>query len=253
MNIVGVQTLAWKEIKRFARVPFQTVGQPVITTILYFAVFGFAIGSRIGPIEGVSYTEFIMPGLIMMNVITTAFSGISFGMLFPKIMNTVSDLLVAPMSYGEIALGYVISSVARSLVVGLLIYLTALFFVPLQIDHPIFLLFFVTLVSGVFSLAGLIVGIWADTFEQISIFPTFLIMPLSFIGGVFYSIEMLPPLAQTLSRYNPFLYMINGMRYGFYGISDVSPTAATIVAIGAFVILYGLVWYLLKIGYKLRN
>ncbi len=253
MNYVGIYTLAKKEIKRFMRVPFQTLGQPVVTTVLYFLVFGYAIGNRIGAIEGISYGEFIMPGLIMMNIVITAFSGVSFGLLFPKIMNTISDILVSPMSYTEIALGFTIASVLRSMVVGALIYLTALFFIPARIDHALFLIFFTVLVAATFSLFGIIIGIWAENFEQISIFPTFLIMPLSFLGGVFYSIDMLPPIAKTISMYNPFLYMISGMRYGFYGFSDVSPIVAIAIVGVLTLALLIFVSYLLKTGYKLRN
>lgn len=253
MNIIGIQTLVKKELVRTFRVPFQTLGQPVITTLLYFLVFGYAIGRRIGMVEGLSYTEFIMPGLIMMNILTTAFFSISSGLIISKMLNTLSDLLVSPMSYLDIVIGYTFSSVFRSILVGILIFLTALFFVPLRIDHFIFLIFFTVLVSATFSLFGLIVGIWADNFEQVSVFPTFFMTPLAFMGGIFYSINMLPPIAQTISKFNPFFYMINGMRYGFYGVTDINHWIAVLVvtAILAFLILIS--WNIFRTGYKIRS
>jgi len=253
MNLVGIYTLAKKELKRFIKVPFQTIGSPIVTTLLFFLVFGYAVGNKIGDIEGISYGEFIIPGLIMMNVITSAFFGISSGLMLQKFMNTLSELLVSSMSYFEIALRYTLASVIRSLIIGVLIYLTALFFIPFRIDHFFFLLFFTILVAAAFSLLGIIIGIWAETFEQVSIFPTFLITPLTFLGGVFYSIKMLPEFAQAISEYNPFLYMINGMRYGFYGISDVGPGTSVLIVGVIFVILFLITWYLLKIGYKIKT
>lgn len=254
MNLVGLQTLTIKEIKRSLTVPLQTFGAPIITTVLYFLIFGQAIGNRIGPIDGISYQEFIMPGLIMMNVLTTAFQGIAFGIMFPRVVGkTINDILVSPMSYLEIAAGFTIASVLRSLIVGLLIFLTALFFVPVQIDHPIFLILFTALVATTFSLFGLIIGLWTKTFEQLSIFPTFIIMPLSFLGGVFYSIDMLPPFAQAVSQYNPIFYMVNGMRYGFYSISDISIATSLIIVLGLTAIFLGIVWQMLRIGYNLKT
>jgi len=254
MSYVGLQTLAIKEIKRSLTTPLQVFGAPIITTILYFMIFGYAIGDRVGPIDGISYPQFIMPGLIMMNVLTTAFQSLAFGIMFPRIVGkTINDILVSPMSYLEIAAGYTIASVLRSLTVGLLIFVTALFFVPIHVDHPIFLIVFTTLVATAFSLFGFVIGLWAKSFEQLSIFPTFIIMPLSFLGGVFYSIDMLPPLAQTLSKYNPVLYMVNGMRYGFYNVSDVSPAFAVGTVILLTLIFLAIVWRMLKVGYNLKT
>lgn len=254
MNLIGVKTLAVKELKRSFKTPLQMFGAPVITTALYFLIFGSAIGNRVGPINNISYAEFIMPGLIMMNILTTAFQSIAFSIMFARVIGkTIDDVLVSPMSYLEIAAGFSFSSVARSLIVGALIFITALFFVPVHVDHPVFLIAFSILVAAAFSFFGFVVGLWGKSFEQMSIFPTFVIMPLSFLGGVFYSIEMLPPLAQTISRYNPVLYMVNGMRYGFYSVSDVSPAfAVSIVAIIALIFL-ALVWHLLRIGYNLKT
>lgn len=253
MNMIGVKTLMMKEVKRFLRAPMQTIATPLITTLLYFAVFSSSLGNRVGSIGGLSYGEFIMPGLLMMNLVTGAFLGIASGVMLVKMMNTMSDILVSPMSYFEIVLGFTLSSTIRTLVTGAILYGTALFFIPFRIDHVFFLLVFSVLVCLVFSLMGLVIGIWARDFERLTIVPTFIITPLSFLGGVFYSVDMLPPLAQKLSVYNPLLYMINGMRYGFYGISDVSPW----IAFGILVILTaGMTWltlHLFRIGYKLRS
>lgn len=254
MNYVGLKTLAVKEIKRTLSTPFQVIGTPIVTTVLYFLIFGYAIGNRVGEIDGISYIQFIMPGLIMMNVLTTAFQSIAFGIMFPRIVGkTINDILLAPMSYLEIAIGFTVSSVFRSLAVGVLIFITSLFFVSVQVDHPIFLIVFTTLVAAAFSLFGMIIGIWAKSFEQLSIFPTFIIMPLSFLGGVFYSIDMLPPFAQAISRYNPVMYMINGMRWGFYSVSDVSPAIATGTVVLFMFVFLGVVWKLLKSGYNLKS
>lgn len=254
MNYIGLKTLTTKEIKRSLTVPLQTFGTPVVTTLLYFLIFGEAIGSRIGSISGIDYPAFIMPGLIMMNVLTTAFQGVAFGIMFSRIVGkTINDILVSPMSYGEIAAGFIIASIVRSLSVGILIFITSLFFIPVELDHPLFLLIFTTLVIITFSSFGFIAGLWAKTFEQLSIIPTFIIMPLSFLGGVFYSIDMLPPLAQTISQYNPVFYMVNGLRYGFYNITDVSASSAFIIVFILASLCLGAVWYLLRIGYNLKT
>lgn len=253
MNLIGVKTLMKKELVRFIRVPLQTIATPLITTILYFAVFSTSIGSRIGTVQGLGYGEFIMPGLLMMNLVTTAFMGIASGIMLTKFMNTMSDILVSPMSYIEIIVGFVGSSTIRTLVTGGILYLTALFFIPFRVDHPIFLILFCMLVCLFFSLVGLVVGIWADDFEKLSIIPTFILTPLSFLGGVFYSTNMLPKLAQAIAVYNPLLYMINGMRYGFYSISDVNPWLALAILVGMSGGMAYFTAYLFKIGYKLRN
>jgi len=254
MNLIGLQTLTQKEIKRSLSTPLQTFGAPIITTLLYFLIFGQAIGSRVGPIDGISYPEFIMPGLVMMNILTTAFTSMSFGIMFPRIIGkTINDLLISPMSYLEIAAGFTIASVLRSILIGSLIYLTALFFIPFQVDHPIFIILFTILVATAFSLFGFIAGLWAKTFENLAIFPTFIIMPLSFLGGVFYSTKMLPPFAEALSIYNPIFYIINGMRYGFYGVTDVSPQIAVVIVLVMTLIFLSIVWQMLRVGYNLKS
>lgn len=253
VNIVGCITLTKKELMRFLRVPFQTIGSPIITTLLYFAVFGLSVGRFVGEIDGLPYIKFIMPGLIMMNLLTTAFGGISSGFMLSKLMGTLSDLLVTPLSHLEIILGFTLSSVVRSILTALLIYLTALFFLPLEMQHPFYLLAITIVVAFAFSLLGLIVGVWAENFEQVSFIPTFLLMPLSFLGGIFYSIKMLPPLFQTLSQFNPLFYMINGMRYGFYGVSDVNPWFSLVFLILLAIVLTICTVYLFSIGYKIRT
>ena len=253
MNTIGLVTLTKKELIRFLRVPFQTVGSPIITTLLYFAVFGLSVGRFVGEIDGLSYIQFIMPGLIMMNLLTTAFTGISSGIMLSKLMNTLSDILVTPLSHLEIILGFTLSSVIRSVFTAILIYITALFFLPFEMAHPLYLISFTFLVAFAFSLFGLIVGIWAENFEQITIIPTFLLMPLSFLGGVFYSIKMLPPLFQQISHFNPLLYMISGMRYGFYGVSDVDPWLAFGFLVLGTAALTIFTVYLFSIGYKIRT
>lgn len=253
MNTIGLATLTKKELIRFLRVPFQTIGSPIITTLLYFAVFGLSVGRFVGEIDGLSYIQFIMPGLIMMNLLNTAFTGISSGIMLSKLMNTLSDVLVTPLSHLEIILGFTLSSVIRSVFTAILIYITALFFLPFEMAHPLYLISFTILVAFAFSLFGLIVGIWAENFEQITIIPTFLLMPLSFLGGVFYSIKMLPPLFQQLSHFNPLLYMISGMRYGFYGVSDVDPWLAFGFLVLGTAALAIFTVYLFSIGYKIRT
>lgn len=254
MNYIGLKTLAQKEIKRSLAVPMQTFGAPIISALMFFLIFGQAVGGRVGDISGIPYTAFIMPGLIMMNILTTSFQGVAFGVMFQRIIGrTINDLLVSPMSYGEIAAGFLIASILRSTVVGILIFITGLFFVSVQIHHPVFLVIFTVLVSLTFSSLGFVAGLWAKNFEQLSIIPTFIIMPMSFLGGVFYSAAMLPPIARFLSVYNPVFYIINGMRYGFYSISDVSPTIAFSIILILTGISLGLVWQLLRTGYNLKN
>ncbi len=252
-NYIGVWTLIKKELVRFVRVPIQTLGSPVVTSLLYFAVFGAAVGSRIGDMDGLSYAEFITPGLIMMNIIMVSFTGVGSGIMLAKIMNTLTDILVTPLSNLEIILGFTLASTIRTTVTATLIYLVALFFIPFQFAHFIYLITFAVLVAFVFSLLGLVMGVWAKDFEQMMVLPTFLITPLTFLGGVFYSTEMLSPLLQTISHWNPILYAINGLRYGFYGITDVSPLFAYLLFVVLAIVSLGFTHHLFKIGYKIRS
>ncbi|OGY90380.1 MAG: hypothetical protein A3B30_00170 [Candidatus Komeilibacteria bacterium RIFCSPLOWO2_01_FULL_52_15] len=253
MNLIPILTIAKKEVQHIVKLPFQVLGAPVATTVLYFLVFGRAIGGRVGPIQGISYSEFIMPGLIMMNVVTGTFNGVTSSLILSKYMNTFNDLLISPMSYLEIVLGYVTGQVGRALVTAATIFLTAQLFIPFHIEHPFFILLFLMVVASCFALFGFMVAIAADNFEQLSIFPNFIIMPLSFLGGIFYSVDMLPGFARTLSHYNPLLYMISGMRYGFYGISDVTPLVAWAAVLFVFALLLTGAWRMLASGYKLKN
>lgn len=254
MNYIGIKTLAFKELKRSLAVPLQTFGAPIVSALMFFVIFGAAVGGRVGDIQGLAYPAFIMPGLVMMTMLTTAFQGVAFGVMFQRIVGkTINDLLVSPMSYAEIAAGFLLASVVRSIVVGTLIFTTGLLFIPLHIEHPLILVVFTILVSLTFSSFGLIAGLWGKNFEQLSIIPTFIIMPLTFLGGVFYSADMLPPIARMVSVYNPVFYMINGMRYGFYGISDVSMSLAFTLVLILAVVSLGLVWQLLRVGYNLKS
>lgn len=252
-NWIGVWTLVKKELVRFIRVPIQTVGSPVITSLLYFAVFGAAVGSRIGDMGSLTYSEFITPGLIMMNVIMVSFTGIGSGIMLAKIMNTLTDILVTPLSNLEIILGFAIASTIRTMATAILIYLVALFFIPFGFAHFFYLITFTILAAFVFSLLGLIVGVWAKDFEQLMVIPTFLLTPLTFLGGVFYSTEMLPSVFQTISHWNPILYAINGLRYGFYGITDVNPLFAYLLFVGLALLALAFTHHLFKIGYKIRT
>jgi len=253
MNSVVIKTLIVRELKRSFRVPVQVFGAPIVTGFLYFLVFGSSIGSRIGAIDGLGYTEFIMPGLIMMTVLTSTFMSVASAFMLAKIMNVLSDLLVSPMTSLELVVGLTTAAVIRGVITALLIYLVALFFIPFVIVNPLYLVTFLIIVSAVFSVLGLIAGIWSTTFEQMNIFPTFLITPLSFLGGLFYSINMLPETLQTISRFNPILYMVNGMRFGFYGVSDINPWFSYFVSLGLLFVVGYVAWYLLNKGYKIRN
>ncbi len=253
MNLIGLWTLYEKEMQRMFRVPLQTIISPVITTALYFIVFGSAIGSRIPEIGGVPYEQFIVPGLIMMSLLTSSVSAASAGIYFPKFMGTLYELLSAPLSYLEITLGYVLSAVSRALLVSVIIYLVALLFTPLPVTHPLAALGFAFLTSLAFSLFGFLIGIWSDTFEKLNIFPMLIITPLSFLGGVFYSIDILPPFWKTVSLINPVVYMISGLRWSFFGNADISPLISFSLIL-AFLLLCSLALiYIFKTGYKLKN
>jgi len=233
--------------------PFQTIAPPVITTLLYFIIFGVSIGPRIGQIQGVNYLEFIMPGLIMMNTLIYTYSNVAYSLQITKISRSMSDVLATPLSYTDIILGYVLASVIRGIITGLLIFLTAMLFIPISVLHPMYLISFFVVVTFLFSLLGLIIGLWAESFEQVSLFPTFFLTPLSFLGGIFYSIDMLPAGWQAISRFNPILYIINGLRYGFYGISDVNATTSYFFLVFVTVLLYIACYVILKSGYRIRS
>ncbi len=253
MNLRGALAIYKFEMMRTKRTLFQSVVSPVISTCLYFVVFGSAIGSRINEVDGVSYGAFIVPGLIMLSLLTQSVTNASFGIYFPKFIGTIYELLSAPVSSFEIALGYVGAAATKSIILGLIILATASLIVPIQITHPLWMLAFLVLTAITFSLLGFIIGIWADGFEKLQIIPLLLITPLAFLGGSFYSINMLPPAWQAISYFNPVVYLISGFRWSFYELSDVSVgLSLTMIAIFLGLCL-ALVWWIFKTGYQIKN
>lgn len=250
---IAFQSLVRKEINRFTRIWVQTLVPPAITMTLYFVIFGNLIGSRIGQMHGVSYMEFIVPGLIMMSVITNSYSNVSSSFYSAKFQRNIEELLVAPVPNYLIIWGFVAGGVARGLCVGAIVTAVSLFFVPLQIHDALSIVIMLLLTSILFSLGGLLNAIFAKSFDDISIIPTFVLTPLTYLGGVFYSIELLPPFWQGVSHFNPIIYMINGFRYGFVGISDV-PIWTSYLTVSLFIVmLYATCWWLVKKGTGLRH
>jgi ABC-2 type transport system permease protein len=253
MNLYAIKAIYKFEMSRTMRTLFQSVVSPVISTSLYFVVFGSAIGSRISEIEGISYGSFIVPGLIMLSLITQSLANASFGIYFPKFTGTIYELLSAPVSFIEIIMGYVGASATKSILLGLIILATAELFVPIRIAHPYWMMLFLVLTALTFSLFGFIIGIWADNFEKLQIIPLLIVTPLVFLGGSFYSISMLPPLWQKINLFNPVLYLISGFRWSFYEISDVSIT----LSLSMIMIFLGLclatVWWIFKTGYQVKQ
>ena len=253
MNFQAVKAIYKFEMARTWRTLFQSIVSPVISTSLYFVVFGSAIGSRIPQIEGVAYGSFIVPGLIMLSLLTQSVSNASFGIFFPKFSGTIYELLSAPLSFVEITLGYVGAAATKSILLGLIILATAGFFVPLHIAHPFWMLTVLVLTAITFSLFGFIIGVWADNFEKLQIIPLLVITPLVFLGGSFYSINMLPPFWQAVSLANPVLYLVSGFRWAFYEIADVSVmVSAGMIAI-FLVACLAAVWWIFKTGYHVKN
>ena len=253
MNLHAVYAIYSFEMARWWRTIAQSIASPVISTALYFVVFGSAIGSRIQEIDGISYGSFIVPGLIMLSILTESISNASFGIYFPKFTGTIYEILSAPVDYIEILLGYVGAAATKSIILGLLILATAVFFVPLEIRHPFVMLFFLVLTSVTFSLFGFIIGIWADGFEKLQIIPMLIITPLTFLGGSFYSIKMLPAVWQKISMLNPVVYLISGFRWSFYESADVS-LALSLIMISIFLsACVFLVKWMLKTGYRLKS
>ena len=253
MNFRGIKTIYLFEMARMWRTLGQSVLSPVISTSLYFIVFGSAIGSRITAIDGVSYGAFIVPGLIMLSVLTQSLSNASFGIYFPKFTGTIYEVMSAPLSYVEIICGYVGAAATKSIILGILILGTSVFFVPFELQHPLLMLVFLTLTALSFSLFGFLIGIWADSFEQLQLIPMLIITPLVFLGGSFYSISMLPPFWQKVSMINPVVYLVSGFRWSFYETSDVS-LGLSFCMIGLFlVICLGLIHWVFKTGYRLKS
>ena len=253
MNFYGVLAIYRFEMSRTRRTLIQSIVAPVITTSLYFIVFGSAIGSRIQEVGGVSYGAFIVPGLIMLNLLTNSISNGSFGIYFPKFVGTIYEILSAPVSTFEIVLGYVGAAASKALLLGFIILLTASLFIELQIAHPLIMLAFLILTAISFSLLGFILGIWADNFEKLSVVPTLVITPLVFLGGSFYSTDMLPSFWQTVSLFNPVLYLVSGLRWSFYEISDVNVWASLGSVLLFLLICFSIVVWIFKTGYKLRS
>jgi ABC-2 type transport system permease protein len=253
MNYRAIYAIYRFEMGRTGRTLMQSIVSPVISTCLYFVVFGAAIGSRISQIEGVSYGAFIVPGLVMMMLLTQSVANASFGIYFPRFVGTIYELLSAPVSFFEIALGYVGAAASKSIVLGVLILLTANLFVPLRIAHPAWMVAFLVLTAVTFSLFGFIIGIWADGFEKLQVIPLLVITPLTFLGGSFYSISVLPPAWQTVTLFNPVVYLISGFRWSFFEIADVSVAvslAMTAVFLGLCLVT---VWWIFKTGYRLKT
>ncbi|MEE8093055.1 MAG: ABC transporter permease [Gammaproteobacteria bacterium] len=253
MNLYGVRTIYVFEMARAGRTLFQSLVSPVLSTSLYFIVFGAAIGSRITEIDGVSYGAFIVPGLIMLSLLTQSIANASFGIYFPRFTGTIYELLSAPVSYVEILLGYVGAAATKSIILGLIILATAGLFVPLQVAHVFWMLLFLVLTSVTFSLFGFILGIWADGFEKLQIVPLLIITPLTFLGGSFYSIDMLPPFWQTVTLFNPLVYLISGFRWSFYEIADVNLGVSVGMAVMFLIVCLVVVWWIFKTGYRLKS
>jgi ABC-2 type transport system permease protein len=252
VNLHGVKAIYRTEMARTRRTLLQSIVSPVLSTSLYFVVFGAAIGSRIDQVDGVSYGAFIVPGLIMLMLLTQSVSNASFGIYFPKFSGTIYEILSAPVSYFEIILGYVGAAASKSIILGLIILATAGLFVPLEIAHPFWMLFFLVLTAVTFSLLGFIIGIWAEGFEKLQLVPLLVITPLTFLGGTFYSIEMLPPVWQKIILFNPVVYLVSGFRWSFYGSADVS-LAASVLMISVFLGMgIAAVAWIFKTGFKLR-
>jgi ABC-2 type transport system permease protein len=253
MNFYAVKAIYRTEMARMMRTVVQSIVAPVLSTSLYFVIFGSAIGSRITEIDGVGYGAFIVPGLIMLSIMTESISNSSFAIYFPKFTGTVFELLSAPISFVEVVLGYVGAAATKSIVIGLIILGTATFFVDLHIAHPLIMLLFLVLISVSFSLFGFILGVWADGWEKLTIVPILVIMPLTFLGGTFYSISMLPPAWQTISLFNPVVYLISGFRWAFYENSDVAIELSLGMVLGFLVACLLTVHWIFKTGYKLRT
>ena len=253
MNWYGIAAIWRFEMGRFFRSIFQSIVSPVVSTALYFVVFGAAIGSRMPEIEGVSYGAFIVPGLIMLTVLQQSIQNAGFGIFFPKFMGTIYEVLSAPVSSLEIVIGYVGAAATKSMLIGLIILVTSLFFVDLGIAYPAFMLAFLVLTAVSFSLLGFILGIWARNFEQLNLVPLLVVTPLVFLGGSFYSVSMLPPFWQNVSLLNPVLYLVSGFRWSFFGTADV-PVMASLVAIFVFAgLCLGIVWWMFRTGYRLKT
>jgi ABC-2 type transport system permease protein len=253
MNWHAMRAIYLFEMARTRRTLLQSVISPVISTSLYFVVFGAAIGSRIDEIEGISYGAFIVPGLIMLSLLTQSVANASFGIYFPKFTGTIYELLSAPVSYIEIAAAYVGAAASKSIILGLIILATAGLFVPLQVAHPVWMMLFLVLTAVTFSLFGFIIGIWADNFEKLQLVPLLIITPLTFLGGSFYSINMLPPVWQTITLFNPVVYLVSGFRWSFYDVADVGVGISLAMTLLFLAVFLAVVAWIFKTGYRLKT
>ncbi|GLH79505.1 transport permease protein [Bradyrhizobium sp. SSBR45G] len=253
MNLRAVGAIYQFEMARTWRTILQSIVSPVVSTSLYFVVFGAAIGSRISEVQGVSYGTFIVPGLVMLSVLTQSIANASFGIYFPKFIGTIYEILSAPISHVEIVLGYVGAAATKSIILGLIILATAGLFVPLHIQHPVWMLSFLVLTAVTFSLFGFIIGIWADGFEKLQMIPMLVVTPLTFLGGSFYSVNMLPPAWHSIALLNPVVYLISGFRWSFYEIADVRVEISVAMTLAFLAICMTVIWWIFKTGYRLKR
>jgi len=253
MNLYAIRAIYRFEMARTGRTLMQSIASPVLSTSLYFIVFGAAIGSRMGAVDGVDYGAFIIPGLIMLTLLTESISNASFGIYLPKWSGTIYELLSAPVSWIEVVIGYVGAAASKSVILGLLILITARFFVAYEIAHPLWMVGFLVLTAATFSLFGFIIGIWADGFEKLQVIPLLIVTPLTFLGGSFYSISMLPPFWQKVALINPVVYLVNGFRWSFYGVSDVNAALSFSMTLAFLLICLTVVWWIFRTGYRLRQ
>ncbi|AMS41694.1 ABC transporter permease [Aminobacter sp. NyZ550] len=252
MNFYAIRAIYLFEMARTWRTLLQSIVSPVISTSLYFVVFGAAIGSRISEINGISYGAFIVPGLVMLSLLTQSISNASFGIYFPKFVGTIYELLSAPVSYLEIVIAYVGAAASKSIILGVIILATAALFVPLQVQHPVWMLLFLVLTAVTFSLFGFIIGIWARSFEQLQLVPLLIVTPLTFLGGSFYSIDMLPPFWRTVSLFNPVVYLVSGFRWSFFGVSDVNVGISLGMTLMFLAACLAAVWWIFRTGWRIK-
>ncbi|RJG44542.1 ABC transporter permease [Mesorhizobium sp. DCY119] len=252
MNFYAIRSIYLFEMARTWRTLLQSIVSPVISTSLYFVVFGSAIGSHMKEIGGVSYGSFIVPGLIMLSLLTQSISNASFGIYFPKFVGTIYELLSAPVSSLEIVVSYVGAAATKSIILGLIILATAALFVPLHIEHPLWMMLFLVLTAVTFSLFGFLIGIWADGFEKLQLVPLLIVTPLTFLGGSFYSIDMLPPFWQKVTLFNPVLYLISGFRWSFYGVADVNIGVSLGMTLAFLAACLVAVWWIFKTGWRIK-
>lgn len=253
MNLHAVRVIYSQEMRRFFSTALQSLASPVLSTALYFIVFGAAIGSRIDQINGVDYGLFIVPGLMMLSLLTQSISNASFGIFFPKFTGTVYEIMSAPISFVEILIGFVGAAASKSMIIGTIILVTASFFVELRIAHPVWMVVFFVLTCVTFSLFGFIIGLWADNFEKLQLIPLLIITPLVFLGGSFYSIDMLPPFWQKVTLFNPVVYLVSGFRWSFFEVSDVNVAVSLAMILLFLGICSTVVWWMFKTGYKLKS